>query len=329
MARTAHRETGCRDLCMAGGVALNCVANGRLLREGPFERLWVQPAAGDAGGALGAAQLAWHRAHGAPRRVARHADGSACDAMRGAYLGPAYGAPAIEAVLRELGARHVRLADDELAPRVAALLADGAVVGWFSGRMEFGPRALGGRSILGDPRDPGMQSRMNQKIKFREDFRPFAPSVLAERAADWFALDVPSPYMLLVADVRGDRRVPVDPARERDLRGLDRLALPRSVIPAVTHVDGSARVQTVHAETHPAFHALLAAFEARTGCPVLVNTSFNVRGEPVVCTPLDAYRCFMRTDIDHLVLGPYLLDKREQPPWREAPDAWRAAMPLD
>ncbi|HZF67159.1 MAG TPA: carbamoyltransferase C-terminal domain-containing protein, partial [Gemmatirosa sp.] len=221
------------------------------------------------------------------------------------------------------------LEEGALAARVAALLADGAVVGWFSGRMEYGPRALGGRSILGDPRDPGMQSRMNQKIKFREDFRPFAPSVLAERAADWFVLDVPSPYMLLVADVRDDRRVAVDPARERAAEGLARLALPRSVIPAVTHVDGSARVQTVHAETHPAFHALLAAFAARTGCPVLVNTSFNVRGEPVVCTPLDAYRCFMRTDIDHLVLGPFVLDKREQPPWREAPEAWRATMALD
>jgi carbamoyltransferase len=330
MARTAHRETGCRDLCMAGGVALNCVANARVLREGPFARLWIQPAAGDAGGALGAAQLAWHRTLDAPRIVARGGDGAPRDAMRGAYLGPAYDDAAIARALTELGAAYVRVDADALPDRVAALLAGGSVVGWFQGRMEFGPRALGARSILGDPRDPTMQSRMNRKTKFREGFRPFAPSVLAERAAEWFELDVPSPYMLLVAPVHASRRLaPDDAAHARAAQGLARLGDPRSTIPAVTHVDHSARVQTVHAETNPAFHALLRAFEARTGCPVLVNTSFNVRGEPIVCTPADAYRCFMRTDIDHLVLGPFLLDRRAQPAWREAPEAWRAGMAPD
>ncbi|MGZ8490976.1 MAG: carbamoyltransferase family protein [Gemmatirosa sp.] len=315
MARTAHRETGCRDLCMAGGVALNCVANARVLREGPFARLWIQPAAGDAGGAIGAAQLAWHRALVAPRTIARGADGRPRDAMHGAYLGPAYDDAAIDHALAELGATYARVEAAELPDRVAELLAGGAVVGWFSGRMEFGPRALGARSILGDPRDPGMQSRMNLKTKFRESFRPFAPSVLAERAGDWFELEVPSPYMLLVAPVRG--------------RETGRPGVARPSLPAVTHVDRSARVQTVHADTNPAYHALLRAFEARTGCPVLVNTSFNVRGEPIVCTPADAYRCFMRTDIDHLVLGPFLLDKRAQSAWREAPEAWRAEVAFD
>ena len=328
MARTAHRTTGCRDLCMAGGVALNGVANGRLLREGPFERLWIQPAAGDAGGALGAAQLAWHRALGMPRTVARGDDGQPRDAMRGAYLGPSYTPAEIERALADVNAAYTRVDDAERPARVAALLAQGAVVGWFDGRMEFGPRALGARSILGDPRDPAMQSRMNLKTKYRESFRPFAPSVLAERAGEWFALDVPSPYMLLVVPVREARRLPGD-ASEQGAAGLARLGIARSVIPAVTHVDHSARVQTVHADTSPAFHALLRAFEALTGCPVLVNTSFNVRGEPIVCTPADAYRCFMRTDIDHLVIGPFLLDKRAQPAWPEPPDAWRAGLPPD
>jgi carbamoyltransferase len=325
MARTAHRETGCGALCMAGGVALNCVANARVLREGPFDRLWVQPAAGDAGGALGAALLAWHRTLDAPRSVAAGAP----DAMRGALLGPAHDDAAIEAALGDAGAVYERPDADALPDRVAALLADGAVIGWFHGRMEFGPRALGARSILADPRDPAMQARINQKTKFREGFRPFAPSVLAERAGEWFELEGESPYMLLVAPVHPARRLPADPAREGALEGLDRRLLPRSVIPAVTHVDHSARVQTVRADTHPAYHALLRAFEARTGCPVLVNTSFNVRGEPIVCTPADAYRCFMRTDLDHLVLGPFLLDRRAQPAWREEPAAWRAALPPD
>jgi carbamoyltransferase len=329
MARTAHRTTGCRDLCLAGGVALNSVANGRLLREGPFARLWIQPAAGDAGGALGAAQLAWHRALDGPRTVARGGDGEPRDAMHGAYLGPAYDTPEIARALADVGAVHTRVDEAELPARVAALLAQGAIVGWFSGRMEFGPRALGARSILGDPRDPRMQSRMNLKTKFRESFRPFAPSVLAERAGEWFDLGVASPYMLLVAPVREERRLATDASPGGAPPGLARLGVPRSVIPAVTHVDLSARVQTVHAETNPAFHALLRAFEALTGCPVLVNTSFNVRGEPIVCTPADAYRCFMRTDIDHLVLGPFLLDRRAQPAWPEPPEAWRAALPPD
>jgi carbamoyltransferase len=328
MARTAHRATGCRDLCMAGGVALNGVANGRLLREGPFERLWIQPAAGDAGGALGAAQLAWHRALEMPRTIARGADGRPRDAMHGAYLGPAYPTAEIERALADAGAAYARVDAGALPARVAALLAEGAVVGWFDGRMEFGPRALGARSILGDPRDPAMQMRMNRKTKFREGFRPFAPSVLAERAAEWFELDVPSPYMLLVVPVREARRLPAD-ASQAAATGLARLGVARSVVPAVTHVDHSARVQTVHADTSPAFHALLRAFEALTGCPVLVNTSFNVRGEPIVCTPTDAYRCFMRTDIDHLVMGPFLLDKRAQPAWPEPPDAWRAGLAPD
>ena len=310
MARTAHRETGLPDLCMAGGVALNCVANARVLREGPFRRLWVQPAAGDAGGAVGAALLAWHRALGGGRAVGRDDDGRPRDAMCGALLGPAFGDDEVEAVLRDAGAAYERVDPRALPARVAELLAAGRVVGWFQGRMEFGPRALGARSILGDPRDPTMQRRMNVAIKFREGFRPFAPSVLAGRASEWFELDAESPYMLLTAPVRAAHRLPDDGVERR---GLDRLGAPRSEIPAVTHVDHSARVQTVGDEAQPLFRALLEAFAARTGCPVLVNTSFNVRGEPVVCTPADAYRCFMRTGLDHLVLGPFLLDKAAQP----------------
>jgi carbamoyltransferase len=314
MARSAHRATGLPDLCMAGGVALNCVANARVLREGPFRRLWVQPAAGDAGGAVGAALLAWHRVLGGARPPRRAGDAPARDAMCGALLGPSFGDAEVEAALRAAGAAYERVDPCLLPERVAALLAEGRVVGWFQGRMEFGPRALGARSILGDPRDPTMQRRMNVAIKFREGFRPFAPSVLAERAGDWFDLDAESPYMLLTAPVRADRRLPDAPG---DRWGIDRLNVPRSEIPAVTHVDHSARVQTVDAATHPAYHALLRAFEARTGCPVLVNTSFNVRGEPIVCTPADAYRCFMRTGIDHLAVGPFLLDKARQPAWVE------------
>ncbi|RMH52830.1 MAG: hypothetical protein D6685_16210 [Bacteroidetes bacterium] len=294
MARHVHAETGLPNLCLAGGVALNCVANGRLLREGPFERLWIQPAAGDAGGALGAALMAWHGWAAQPRTPL------APDAMQGAYLGPAFSEDAIAAFLTGAGLpfEHVGYAD--LPDRVAALLAEGQVVGWFQGRMEFGPRALGHRSILADPRGRDVQRTVNLKIKFRESFRPFAPSVTAERAADVFDLDVPSPYMLLVAGVRG---------ATVGGEGLDRLRHVDSPVPAVTHVDGSARVQTVDAATNPLFHRLLRAFEARTGCPVLVNTSFNVRGEPIVCTPEDAYRCFRRTHLDALVLGPFLLTK--------------------
>ncbi len=350
MVRTAHRETGLSNLCLAGGVALNCVGNGRILREGPYEELWIQPAAGDAGGALGAAQLAWHRHLGqerAPasvyavsagaveeRQVAEAGGGTAVatrprarDRMRAACLGPSFSPEEIETYLATRGAPAHKLDREALIERTAELLSDGNVVGWFAGRMEFGPRALGSRSILGDPRSPEMQRTMNLKIKFRESFRPFAPSVLLERVQDYFDLDRESPYMLLVAPVREERRCP--PAEgDSELWGIERLNRPRSDIPAVTHVDYSARVQTVSAEDNPAYHALLSAFERRTGCGLLVNTSFNVRGEPIVCSPRDAYRCFMRTHMDCLVLWPYLLFKEEQPEWHEEGD-WREKIPLD
>ena len=322
MARTAHQVTGHRKLCLAGGVALNCVGNGRLLREGPFEELWIQPAAGDAGGALGVAMMIWHRQQQQPRRVTPGRDG-----MKGAYLGPEYSPEAIEADLRARGAAYIRLEPPELRRRVARLLADEKIVGWFNGRMEFGPRALGARSILGDPRSPRMQAQMNIKIKFREGFRPFAPSVLRERVADYFELECESPYMLLVAPVRPERRVP-PPAEEPTLWGIDRLNLPRSDIPAVTHIDYSARIQTVSRDTSPDYYDLIKEFETVTGCPVLVNTSFNVRGEPIVCTPDDAYRCFMRTHIDCLVLGPFLLEKQAQPAYEESAD-WKLEFKLD
>jgi carbamoyltransferase len=321
MARTAHRLTGERRLCLAGGVALNCVGNGRILREGPFEQLWIQPASGDAGGALGVAQLIWHRQLSSPRSV------NGGDSMRGAYLGPEFSPDEIRAFLDRVGAEYRCLQPETLIDEAAEILTRGAVVGWFQGRMEFGPRALGARSILGDPRNPQMQSQMNIKIKFREGFRPFAPSVLRERVGEWFELDTDSPYMLLVAPVRGDRRLPT--TEEQESRwGIEKLKVPRSQIPAVTHVDYSARIQTVRREDNPAYYDLIAAFEARSGCPVLVNTSFNVRGEPIVCTPEDAYRCFMRTNIDHLVLWPFILDKTRQPEWREEGD-WRKEVPLD
>ncbi len=306
LARTLHGETGAADLCLAGGVALNCVANGRVLREGPFRDIWIQPASGDAGGALGAALAVWHAYCGNGRR---RGEG---DAMRGAFLGPRLAEGEIRGFLEGLGAVYRRMDDAELLPHVAELLDAGNVVGWVQGRMEFGPRALGGRSILGDPRNPRMQSVMNLKIKFRESFRPFAPAVLAERAADWFALDRPSPYMLVTAPVREEIRIPMTPG-QRALFGIEKLNVPRSRIPAVTHVDYSARVQTVHAATAPRFHALLRRFEERTGCPVLVNTSFNVRGEPIVCSAEDAWRCFMRTEMDYLVLENCILKKSEQP----------------
>ncbi len=322
MARTVHRETGLENLCLAGGVALNCVANGRLLREGPFKRLWIQPAAGDAGGALGVAQLIWHRHCGQPRKVT-----AGQDAMKGAYIGPQYPPETIGEFLDKEGAPYQRLERAELLERVAELLAEGKVVGWFNGRMEFGPRALGSRSILGDPRNPRMQAQMNLKIKFREGFRPFAPSVLRERVADYFELDGDSPYMLLVAPVKRGRQIPMT-GDQKKLWGIDKLNVPRSDIPAVTHVDYSARIQTVTRSTNPDYYDLIEAFERLTGCPVLVNTSFNVRGEPIVCTPADAYQCFMRTQIDHLVLGPFLLDKTDQPEWKEAED-WRKEFVLD
>lgn len=322
MARTAHRETGLPNLCLAGGVALNCVGNGRILREGPFERLWIQPAAGDAGGALGVAQLAWYRHCKAPRRLASGSDG-----MKGSYLGPEFSSEQIEHFLERQGAVYTRLEREALLERVANLLATEKIVGWFNGRMEFGPRALGARSILGDPRSPRMQAQMNLKIKFRESFRPFAPSVLRERAGEYFELECESPYMLLVALVREEHRVPAS-SEQQQLWGIDRLNLVRSDVPAVTHVDFSARVQTVTRETNPDYHDLLRAFERRTGCAVLVNTSFNVRGEPIVCTPEDAYRCFMRTDIDALVLGPFLLEKPIQPAWEESQE-WSREFQLD
>jgi carbamoyltransferase len=306
LVRSLHRETGSENLCLAGGVALNCVGNGRILREGPFKNLWIQPSAGDAGGAIGAALTAWHQLENKPR----HVDGSK-DRMRGSFLGPSYTNEEIESFLRSKEAPYERLHDDTLFDRVAGELARGKVVGWFQGAMEFGPRALGGRSILGDARDPKMQSVMNLKIKFRESFRPFAPSVLRERVSDYFALDTDSPYMLLVAPVLERRRI-VPTESEQSLWGIDLLNVPKSDIPAATHVDYSARVQTVHTDTNPRYYKLIKAFEAKTGCGLLVNTSFNVRSEPIVCSPGDAYRCFMRTAIDILVLENCVLYKDKQ-----------------
>jgi carbamoyltransferase len=328
MARHIRRETGLANLCLAGGVALNCVANGRILREGVFDRIWIQPAAGDAGGALGAALIAWHHALEQPRE----ADGTH-DSMRGAYLGPEFSLPEISRALAELDSEASssftldQPAEEELPDKVAELLAAEKVVGWFQGRMEFGPRALGARSILGDARSPRMQEVMNLKIKFRESFRPFAPSVLRERVGEWFELDAESPYMLLVADVQPDRRRSLS-AEESARNGMEKLLTPRSDIPAVTHVDWSARVQTVSADTHPLYHRLLRAFEARTGCPVIINTSFNVRGEPIVGTPADALRCFLRTNMDVLVLGPLVLEKTRQLPLDKDP-AWLREFELD
>ena len=322
MARSVHRETGLENLCLAGGVALNCVGNGRILREGPFKRLWIQPAAGDAGGSLGVAQLIWHRHLKQPRPVT-----PGKDRMKGAYLGPSFKDEEIEAFLRSVGAGYEKLERRCLTEKVAQLLADEKIVGWFDGRMEFGPRALGSRSILGDARSPKMQADMNIKIKFREGFRPFAPSVLREKVHEWFELDCDSPYMLLVAPVKAERQIPLTP-EQKTLWGIQKLNVPKSDIPAVTHIDYSARIQTVTADTNPNYHALISEFERRTGCPVIVNTSFNVRGEPIVCTPADAYACFMRTNIDYLVLGPYLLDKATQPEWKETED-WRTKFQLD
>ncbi|MFE7189662.1 carbamoyltransferase [Kitasatospora sp. NPDC057541] len=316
LARTARERTGERRLCLAGGVALNCVANGRIVEEGIFDEVWIQPAAGDAGGALGAALLA--------QRAARPHTRTGRDAMRSSRLGPGYDNDRIAAYFDANAVPYTRLTPEELSGRVAEQLAEGKVVGWFQGRMEFGPRALGGRSILGDPRNPAMQSVMNQKIKFRESFRPFAPIVLAEDAEEYFKLSQPSPYMLIVAQVAEQQRLESDGTA----RGLDRLRSARSTIPAVTHVDHSARIQTVTAEADPRLHRLLGDFKERTGCPVLVNTSFNVRGEPIVTSPEDAYRCFMRTDIDTLAIGDFLLTKAEQPAWTEEGD-WRDEIPLD
>jgi carbamoyltransferase len=308
LTRSLARETGAKNLCLAGGVALNCVANGKVRRDGRFERVWIQPASGDAGGALGAALAAYY----SHRKQPRYANGC-CDAMKGAYLGPVFEQAEIERRLTAAGARFTTLSDCDLLRSCRDALVEGKALGWFQGRMEFGPRALGGRSILGDARSPKMQSLLNLKVKYRESFRPFAPSVLREDVAEWFELDSDSPYMLLVADVVESRRRAMTPD-EQQLFGIAKLNVPRSDIPAVTHVDYSARIQTVHRATNPRYHALISAFKERTGCGVVVNTSFNVRGEPIVCTPEDAFRCFMGTEIEALAVGNCFLVKEEQNP---------------
>jgi carbamoyltransferase len=321
LARTLQKETGEENLCLAGGVALNCVANGRIQREGPFKSIWIQPAAGDAGGAIGAAAIAWFEGQDKPRYVNGH------DLMSGSYLGPRYKSDEIRKSLDAIGANYIELTDEALMPRLAEILADENVVGWFQGRMEFGPRALGGRSIIGDPKSAKMQTTMNLKIKYRESFRPFAPSVLAERVGDYFEQVRESPYMLIVGPVKENLRIPLTDDQQK-LFGIEKLKLKRSELPAITHVDYSARIQTVHQETNPRFHALLKAFDEKTGCAVLVNTSFNVRGEPIVCTPEDAYRCFTRTEMDYLVIENFLMAKPDQPEV-EKDDSWRDEFELD
>jgi len=308
LTRALAAETGAENLCLAGGVALNCVANGKVLRDGKFKRIWVQPAAGDAGGAIGAALAAYHIHKGGAREIDNSLDG-----MSGSYLGPSFADEECAERLRAAGARFHCLDDTALLERAVEDLSEGKALGWFQGRMEFGPRALGNRSIIADARSPTMQSALNLKVKYRESFRPFAPAVLREDVAEWFELDGESPYMLMVADVVERRRLRMS-KEEEGLFGIEKLKVPRSDIPAVTHVDYSARIQTVHAETNARFHALLSSFKARTGCPVLVNTSFNVRGEPIVCTPEDAFRCFMGTELDRLAVGNLYLEKAEQDP---------------
>jgi len=320
--RHVAKETGQKRLCMAGGVALNCVANGKLLRSGIFDEIWVQPAAGDAGGAMGAALLAWHKYLGNERK----ADGKK-DSLNGSLLGPDFTDAEIGGFLKAASIPHKKLSAEELPAKVADLIADEKVLGWFQGRMEFGPRALGSRSIIGDARSSRMQEVMNLKIKFRESFRPFAPAVLAEKAAEYFDLDATSPYMLIVADVKEGRRRAMT-EEEKALFGIEKLHAVRSDIPAVTHVDYSARVQTVDRDANPLFHSLLKSMDARHGCPVVINTSFNVRGEPIVCTPEDAYLCFMRTDMDYLVIGSYLLDKAAQKPLAKDTN-WKKEFALD
>jgi len=322
LANTVHKELGVDYLCMAGGVALNCVANGRILREGPFKDIWIQPAAGDAGGALGAAMSIWHSYLDNPRN-ANMVD----DSMQGAYLGGRFSNQEVADYLDRIDAKYTKLDDVELMPRLAELLDQENVIGWFNGRMEFGPRALGGRSVIGDPRSTKMQSIMNLKIKYRESFRPFAPAIKADRVSEWFHLDRNSPYMLLVAPVREEKRFTMT-EEQKQLFGIDKLNIPRSEIPAITHIDYSARVQTVHAETNPRFYDLISHFEKRTNCPVLINTSFNVRGEPIVYTPEDAYRCFMRTEMDYLVMENILLAKTDQA-IQEKDDSWKKEFELD
>ena len=324
LANTVKKELDVDYLCMAGGVALNCVANGRILREGPFKDIWIQPAAGDAGGALGAALVTWYGYYNNERHIV-----NGKDSMQGSYLGPRPSTSDIKSYLDSVNASYKELDEDALTDHLSDILADENVVGWCQGRMEFGPRALGGRSIIGDPRSQKMQSVMNLKIKYRESFRPFAPAVLANKVTEYFEIDDEhvSPYMLIVAPVKESRRIPMTEEQDR-LFGIEKLNIPRSDLPAITHVDYSARVQTVHQETNPRFHKLLEAFDNKTGCGVLVNTSFNVRGEPIVCTPEDAYRCFMRTEMDYLVLENFLLEKGQQPEW-EKDDSWQQEFELD
>ncbi|MCM8775717.1 MAG: carbamoyltransferase [Candidatus Omnitrophica bacterium] len=322
MARHVHKVTGQKNLCLSGGVALNCVANGRILREGPFERLWIQPAAGDAGSALGAALLVWHQYLGNPRRTNPNKD-----SMQSSYLGPAYDRETILDYLRSNGIPFTELSDEELPYRIADLIAQQKVIGWFQGRMEFGPRALGCRSIIGDARSPEMQEVMNLKIKFRESFRPFAPTVIMEKSSEYFDIHEASPYMQLVASVRKDKRRNLTDV-EKDQKGIDQLRVVRSSIPAVTHVDYSARLQTVSKEDNPLFHRMIQAFDEKYGCPVIINTSFNVRGEPIVCSPEHAYLCFMRTNMDYLLLDHFLIEKKEQKPLDKDID-WLREFELD
>ena len=306
LARGIAKETGERNLCLAGGVALNCVANGILLREKIFDNIWIQPAAGDAGGALGAALSTWYLHHNKERVTATEGDG-----MKGAYLGPEFTDKEIETELTACGAKFKRLAEDEMIEEIASALADEKAVGWMQGRMEYGPRALGGRSIIADPRSPIMQKQLNLKVKYRESFRPFAPSVLREDVSDWFKHEKDSPYMLLVADVQNKKRRTMT-EEEEALFGIDKLNVPRSSVPAITHVDYSARIQTVHADTNPKYHSVISKFKEKTGCPLVVNTSFNVRGEPIICTPTDAFKCFMGTEMDVLAVGNFVLYKEKQ-----------------
>ena len=306
LARGIAKETGERNLCLAGGVALNCVANGILLRQKIFDNIWIQPAAGDAGGALGAALSTWYLHHGNERTVSK-----GCDAMKGAYLGPEFSDVEIYSELSACGAIFKKLSENELINEVATALADNKAVGWMQGRMEFGPRALGGRSIIADPRSPNMQKQLNLKVKYRESFRPFAPSVLIEDVSEWFEHESDSPYMLLVSNVKNDKRHSMT-EEEKALFGIDKLNVPRSSVPAITHVDYSARIQTVHADTNPRYHAVISKFKEKTECPLVVNTSFNVRGEPIICSPTDAFKCFMGTEIDVLAVGNYMLYKEQQ-----------------
>jgi carbamoyltransferase len=321
LTKTLYHESGMKYLCLAGGVALNCVANGRILRESPFQKIWIQPAAGDAGGSIGAALSLWYEYLENPRIP------FSPDSMKGAYLGPKYTNAEIISYLDQIGAPFEKLEEDKLYSKLVEILTRDKVVGWFQGRMEFGPRALGGRSIIGDARSQKMQSIMNLKIKYRESFCPFAPAIRAEKVSEWFEMECQSPYMLLVADVKKDKQFKLTPEQEQ-LFGIEKLNITRSKIPAVTHVDYSARIQTVHKETNPRFHKLIEEFERQTDCPVLINTSFNVRGEPIVCTPEDAYRCFMRTEMDYLVMENIVVGKNNQPK-QEGDDSWKQKFSLD